>query len=202
MCVIYTFLYLEYIVLRKVLAHNKPPKIVLLTIDNPQTLLDEKSLNFRFDKLYPLSIYNEVNDELIAQNDRSILSQFFLMGRLSKAHINYSNEKPSKDNPLLEDGSMPFIRVNPKSKREFITQKTTYTKHKEQKDKLGALKSIQDLCRKNLLYVDRNLWWTDELHFLDAGWVYHYNAIPRNPLNRYAKYWMERTYKELYGELS
>ena len=140
-------------ILRKLLKHNKAPKIVLLTIDNPQTLINEKSLSYRFDKLYPLSVYNEVNDELIAQNDRSILSQFFLMGRLSKAHINYSNEKPSKDNPLLEDGSMPFIRVNPKSKREFITQETTYIKDKEEKDKLGALKSIQDLCRKNNIHL-------------------------------------------------
>jgi hypothetical protein len=41
-------------------------------------------------------------------------------------------------------------------------------------------------------------WWTDELHFLDAGWIYHYNAIPRNPMERHVNYWMERTYKELY----
>ena len=140
-------------ILRKLLKHNKAPKIVLLTIDNPQTLINEKSLSYRFDKLYPLSVYNEVNDELIAQNDRSILSQFFLMGRLSKAHINYSNEKPSKDNPLLEDGSMPFIRVNPKSKREFVERSILYDKTLEMESKLEALNSIQNQCEANNIHL-------------------------------------------------
>ncbi len=79
-----------------------------------------------------------------------------------------------------------------------------YMLHQEEIDikYLPSCYNLQDLSRKNLLYIDKNCWWTDELHFLDAGWVYHYNAIPRNPMNRYAKYWMERTHKELYGELS
>ena len=75
-----------------------------------------------------------------------------------------------------------------------------YMLHREEIDVkyLPSCYNLQDLCRKNLLYIDKGCWWTDELHFLDAGWVYHYNAIPRNPMNRYVKYWMERTYKELY----
>ena len=59
--------------------------------------------------------------------------------------------------------------------------------------------NLQDLFRKNLLYIDKDCWWTDELHFLDAGWVYHFNAIPQNDMGRDANYWIRRTYKELYG---
>ena len=79
-----------------------------------------------------------------------------------------------------------------------------YMLHREEIDVkyLPSCYNLQDLYRKNLLVVTGQEWWTDELHFLDAGWVYHYNAIPRNPMERYTKYWMERTYKELYGELS
>ena len=58
--------------------------------------------------------------------------------------------------------------------------------------------NLVDLCRKNLLYLDAGHWWTDELHFLEAGWVYHFNAIPQNQMGRDANYWIERTYKELY----
>tara|TARA_R110000824_G_scaffold303510_2_gene491254 strand:+ start:2536 stop:3303 length:768 start_codon:yes stop_codon:yes gene_type:complete len=58
--------------------------------------------------------------------------------------------------------------------------------------------NLVDLYRKNLLYLDSNHWWTDELHFLEAGWVYHFNAIPPNSMNRDTNYWIERTYKELY----
>ena len=59
--------------------------------------------------------------------------------------------------------------------------------------------NLVDLYRKNLLYLDIRHWWTDELHFLEAGWVYHFNAIPPNSMNRDANYWIERTYRELYN---
>ena len=56
--------------------------------------------------------------------------------------------------------------------------------------------NLQDLFRKNLLHLPNHSWFPDELLFLNAGWVYHFNAIPQNP--RHVSYWMERTYKELY----
>ena len=59
--------------------------------------------------------------------------------------------------------------------------------------------NLQDLFRKNLLHIPGNSWWTDELHFLNAGWIYHFNSIPQT--DRDTKYWMERTYNELYGDI-
>ena len=63
--------------------------------------------------------------------------------------------------------------------------------------KLSEGYNLQDLFRKNLLHIPNHSWFSDELHFLNAGWVYHFNAIPQN--DRHVSYWMERTYKELYG---
>lgn len=61
--------------------------------------------------------------------------------------------------------------------------------------------NLQDLWRKNVIMLDEKAqhWMQDELYFLYTGWVYHFNAIPPNPMNRDASYWMERTYKELYN---
>ena len=56
--------------------------------------------------------------------------------------------------------------------------------------------NLQDLFRKNLLHIPGHSWFRDELRFLEAGWVYHFNAIPQNDRN--VSYWMERTYKKLY----
>jgi len=56
--------------------------------------------------------------------------------------------------------------------------------------------NLQDLFRKNLLHLPGHAWWKDELLFLDAGWVYHFNTIPQN--HRHVSYWMERTYNQLY----
>lgn len=56
--------------------------------------------------------------------------------------------------------------------------------------------NLQDLFRKNLLHITGHSWFSDELHFINAGWIYHFNAIPQNP--RHVSYWMERTYKYFY----
>ena len=58
--------------------------------------------------------------------------------------------------------------------------------------------NLQDLFRKNLLHIPGHSWFPDELRFLEAGYIYHYNSIPRTNSNRDTSYWMERTYKELY----
>jgi lipopolysaccharide biosynthesis glycosyltransferase len=58
--------------------------------------------------------------------------------------------------------------------------------------------NLQDLYRKGTLHLEGD-WRPDELIFLNAGWVYHFNAIPKNP--RHVSYWMERTFKELYTDV-
>jgi len=61
--------------------------------------------------------------------------------------------------------------------------------------------NLQDIWRKNLIVLDeeRQHWMEDKLYYLDAGWVYHFNAIPPNSDKRDQRYWIKRTYEELYG---
>ena len=68
--------------------------------------------------------------------------------------------------------------------------------HKVETTYMDECYNLQDLFRKNLLHIPNHSWFSDELHFLKAGWVYHFNAIPQN--DRHVSYWMERTYKQLY----
>ena len=56
--------------------------------------------------------------------------------------------------------------------------------------------NLQSMFYKHLLHFPGQSWWPDDLIYLDAGWVYHFNAIPQNP--RDDLYWMERTFNELY----
>ena len=51
--------------------------------------------------------------------------------------------------------------------------------------------NMQDMTRFEVLGQDM-------LH-TKYGWVYHFNAIPPNPMTRDAKYWIKRTYEEVYG---
>ena len=61
--------------------------------------------------------------------------------------------------------------------------------------------NLQDLNSKQLLYLADECWWPDELIFEDCGYVFHFNAIPPNPMNRDANYWIKRTYLELYKNI-
>ena len=59
--------------------------------------------------------------------------------------------------------------------------------------------NLNQLERKNLLYLAPQHWWGDTLDNLyNSAWIYHFNAIPPNPLKRGSDYFMERAYKELY----
>ena len=60
--------------------------------------------------------------------------------------------------------------------------------------------NLNQLERKNLLHLAPSHWWGDSLENLyKAAWVYHFNAIPGNPLQRGSDYFMERAYNELYN---
>ena len=60
--------------------------------------------------------------------------------------------------------------------------------------------NLQDLFKKGILHLPGYSGFPDELRFLEAGYVYHFNGIPRNQHNRDVPYWMERTYKHLYND--
>ena len=70
-------------------------------------------------------------------------------------------------------------------------------KHNVEMKHLSERYNLQDMFRKNLLHLPNYSWWEDKLIFKKAGWVNHFNAIPQN--DRDMRYWMKRTYEELYG---
>ena len=70
--------------------------------------------------------------------------------------------------------------------------------HKVDVKLLPECYDLQEMFNKHLLHIPGNSWWPDELLFTEAGWVYHFNAIPNNPRDLY--YWMQRTYNELWNQ--
>jgi len=60
--------------------------------------------------------------------------------------------------------------------------------------------NLHKMATKTLLFLLKSHWWCDTLeNMYKSGWVYHFNAMPGNPLNRNTNYWLERCYNELYG---
>ena len=63
--------------------------------------------------------------------------------------------------------------------------------------------NLHDPYRKGLLCIKNINWLFDHVpdrldDLFNSGWVYHFNAVPQNPMGRDAGYWMKRTFEELY----
>ncbi len=142
----------HYFVLKSVLAYNEKPKIVVLTIDNPHEFVNEKTLNFRFDRLYPLSKYNYITQELIRQKEKNVLSWIFCLARLNRSHFSVSKVPIPLDGKIDAWGSMPFYR----KKATFIGKQNPvhiYNCTPENKEKITAFKALQQLCLKNKIQI-------------------------------------------------
>ena len=58
--------------------------------------------------------------------------------------------------------------------------------------------NLQDLHSKQLLFIHPQMWFDDKLIFENCGYVFHFNAIPPNEMDRDSNYWIKRTYEEFY----
>ena len=143
-------------ILETLLRFNKAPKKVILAIDNPYEFIPEKTLVFRLDRLYPLSKYNYINQELINQNEKNSFSKVFCLARLNKSTFSFKKQGVPVFNPIDSFGSMPFLKKSAKIKFEYKRILNDYSKAIEVKEKVNAFKDIQQLCEANnveLIYV-------------------------------------------------
>ena len=61
--------------LKTLLKYNQPPKYLLLVIDNESEFKTVSTLNFRYDRLFPLKNYAYINDYLISHHKQNVLKQ-------------------------------------------------------------------------------------------------------------------------------
>jgi hypothetical protein len=133
-------------VLESYLKFNKAPQKVLLFLDHVHTLKTEKTLSFRYDRLFPLSKYNYINNELIKRNKRSYASKFLGLLRLNKKDFNLKKKVVLPKNILTDCGSTPNHNKNSK-KMIFVKENEDYQLTNESKGKLEAFNKIQSLCK-------------------------------------------------------
>jgi hypothetical protein len=136
-------------ILKTLLKYNQTPKKVILVVDIPYEFIEEKSLKFRVDRLYPLSKYNYINKELINQKEKNILSWVFCSGRVNQSNFEFKTIKPPHFNPLNTYGSGPYIVEKEKKDFNYSLIKDEYNIKNELPEKVKAFKNIQKLCSEN-----------------------------------------------------
>ena len=136
-------------ILKSILKFNEKPKIIIFSIDNPYEFIEEKSLLFRLDRLYPLSKYNYINQELINKEERNLLSWTFCLARLTKTNFALKQVKTPLENPILSCGSTPFVKKSSSSKMNFSESFEEYNTKNELPEKLKSFRRIQTICKVN-----------------------------------------------------
>jgi hypothetical protein len=135
--------------LKSLVKFNQKPKIVLLTVDDPEEFLPTTSLNFRFDVLYPLVKYNYINDEMIARGEKNYLSKIFCLSRISISNLDFRKKHFKALDTLRNCGSMPISFQKENTTLIYNTHNQTYSIKNEEANKVKAFLSFQHLCLKN-----------------------------------------------------
>ena len=135
-------------ILTSLLKFNKPPQKVLLVLDGVFEFVGNSTLNFRNDRLLPLKKYNYVNDELIEQGEKNILSHVFCLSRIDRKDFSLRKSKPDPKNTLTPHGS---ILETAKLKKTLVYnhQPVPYTSDNEIPEYIDALRRIKQMCRMN-----------------------------------------------------
>ncbi|WP_157492589.1 hypothetical protein [Flavobacterium sp. TAB 87] len=184
----------QLFILKSVLKYNKKPKIIVLTVDDFREFLPEKTLQFRYDKLYPLVKYQEITKELICHKEISPFAVGLYCARMNweqllepKSITKYDNW--TKAGTIILDFTADDFDKKYKKTKEYDVEK-------ELPDRLSAFKEFQNICKKehirlfvlvppnyqiqnnvfikrvNDLLVDKNTVFYSKIHpsFIDANY--------------------------------
>lgn len=139
----------QLFLLKTVLKHNKKPKLILLTVDDDREFVPEKTLQFRYDKLYPLVQYQEITHELIDQKEFSPFAIGLYSARIGWKQFSQPKARTKYDtltaagSSILNFTAADFDKKMQPSKR--------YNAKLELPERLNAFKSFQELCRKQAI---------------------------------------------------
>lgn len=143
----------QLFLLKAVLKHNKKPKIIILTIDEDREFLKEKTLQFRYDKLYSLVKYQEITNELIFRKEISPFAVGLFSARIGweqflkpKPITRYENWTTA-GTVLLDFTVADFDKIKKQNKK--------YNTKLEIPERLAAFAEFQSFCKKEniQLYV-------------------------------------------------
>jgi len=144
----------EYLLTELLKNGNKKPKLVILVVDDSYELGENYSLQFRFDRLYPLVKYKSIRNTLIEKGEKNrILSGLFIIHQLSISNFDPRKEKFTYLDTLRDDGSMPVSWQDPNFDRSFGSKNVAYERDKEEQSKIESFTHIVRMCRDNKIVV-------------------------------------------------
>ena len=146
--------YQEFVLQQFIANHNKKPKLIILSVDEPSEFYFDKIVNFRVDRLYPLVKYTQVRDELIARGEKNkYLTSLFILHQLGKSNLDLRKRHFSTIDTLLSCGSMPTRLKTNNFPTGFFNGNNPYNIARELSLKKEKFISFLHLCAQEKIKV-------------------------------------------------
>lgn len=142
----------EFLLRAYLQAGGPKPRVLLLVMDDPEELIPTPVLNFRFDRLYPLTKFKYVRNEMADRGVKSrVFNELWVSYRMN-AHLLKNLRGPviTDDNTIKGNGDMPRERRRPE---RFFTSGYYQTKHRylprfDKKEKAEKLQSFVSIAKE------------------------------------------------------
>lgn len=190
--------------LRALVKYNKPPKVLLLAIDDPLELLPTNTQVFRFERLYPIVKYDFINQELVDKGVKNkVVSELFVLHQINKSNLNLKQKKFSPEDTIMSCGSMPISFQRAGRKWIYENSNTTYSIFNEVSEKVNSFKNIINICQQHNIkliivttpnYRNRNLLFEKRIQQLSAKQAIFYKFNTANPIYKNNKYFYDESH--------
>jgi hypothetical protein len=199
----------EYLLKELVKNSRLKPKVVILVVDDPSEFKVDRTITFRFDRLYPLVKYENIRNTLVERGEKNyILSQLFIIHQLSVGSFDIRKKRFNSQDTILSDGSMPISWQSPKFDTSFQLQGLSYDPKGEVGEKIECYRRIMKLADQNnilLLATSPPNFYHPTPGFMKrvnelsgkAVLTMHYDTM--NPIYRNPDYYFDKAHLKLNG---
>lgn len=193
----------EFIV-RTLADFNKPPKLLILVVDDEKELTADATTAFRNDRLYPLVKYKYIRDELVNRGEKDwFFSRFLVLYQLNKSNFDLRKKKFTPLDTILECGSMPISWQREGREWIYEYEEKSYQQEEELPEKVLAFKRIIETCELNKIHIlvvfppvfkKHSFSFERRIRQFAGDGTYYYLYDTDNPIYSQMKYYYDETH--------
>lgn len=143
-------LFHQYLLDKLIQFNNKKPRLIILAADDPAQLSINNTINFRYDRLYPLVKYEDVRETLIEKGEKDrVLSNLFIVHQLGLANFDIRKKHFSPLDTIQADGSMPISFRSKKFTQSYSSKYNVYNVNTEDSIKIKSFNQFINTCKQN-----------------------------------------------------
>jgi hypothetical protein len=191
-------------ILETLVEFNKPPKYVLLVIDEDAEFLFDNTILFRKDRLYPLVKYSYIWKKLAEMDGKDrFFSKLLVLNRLNKYNFDLRKKRFTPLDTIMNCGSMPISWQREGRKWDYVLSEKKYTTDNEEIAKLIAYKKMVKLIKTYNIqlvvifppnYQTHSKLFENRIRQLSGDGIYYCSYNANNPIYQNKDYYYDESH--------